>query len=75
MANLVVYLAAESSHPNSSVSGPTGGSGSGSDTASSGAGLSNQIVTAIPEQTSKSAQVLRIRANKLHGRGNRVTCT
>jgi hypothetical protein len=73
VANLIVYLAAESSQPNSSVNGPT--SGSGSDTASSGAGLSNQITTAIPEQTSKSAQVLRIRANKLHGRGNRVTCT
>ncbi len=67
MANLVVYLAAESSKPNSSVSGSTGGSGS--DTASSGAGLSNQITTAIPEQTSKSAQVLRIRADKLHGGG------
>jgi len=73
VANLVVYLAAESSQPNSSVSDPTGGSDS--DTASSGAGLSNQITTAIPEQTSESAQVLRIRANKLHGRGNKVTCT
>jgi len=65
MVNLVVYLAAGSSQPNSSVSGGSGGSGS--DTASSGAGLSNQITTAIPEQTSKSAQVLRIRASKLHG--------